>query len=215
MYIASSVSSAGQLLLEVGGCVHVVRGELEALCLHLRDHQRLGVLTAGVAGVDGPLDAGPLTTLGPDAVAALRPPVVGEQLGCGVRVEEVLVQALIAPLADRGHPHHADVLLGVGVDRLVDGVDDLLRVDRLHERLAQDRVGERTRLLLDPEVLVLGAKTERELDVRVVQTLVDAGGRLREDRVDLTGQQRVDLGVAVLSGTKTTLSTSGVWVLSQ
>ena len=167
---AEVVVQRGEPLLEQRVGVRVVGDDLEAgLVASQRQHQGLGVLTALVAGVDRPPDRGDGAVLGPVAVGALGPAVLGEQrLGAG-RVVEVRELGVVAPRADRRDPQAAVQQLGAGEDRIVDGLQDQLTVDRLREGLAEDRIGERPGRLLEPQGLVVGPVARRVLDVRVVQ----------------------------------------------
>ena len=86
-------------------------------------------------------------------------------------------------------------------DRRVDLLEDGVAVDRHGERLAEDRIGERTLVGLEVEALVVGAEHDAGLDAGLpLERGGQRVGELRVDEVHLTGQQRGDLGLLVLVG---------------
>ena len=185
-----------ETLLEVASRVAVVCAHLEAGRVEQRNQVGLGVLATGVARVDDPADvrSGTGRRIDPVAVGTLGPTVLRQQcFGTGrvVRIGELVAVAV------RARDDRATLQRRFATERHVNLLEERIAVDRLRERCTEDRVSERSALLLEVEALVVSAELFLQRDVRVGKRLFDTAVELRVHEVDFAGLQRCGLGVAV------------------
>ena len=120
-------------LEHAGQGLAVVSDDVESGLGHLRDQELLGALTAGVAGVDHPVDLGNFTfSVGPEAVGVLGPACALEDRHGALGVVGVGEDRVVAvrPRSDRAAGQRREPLS----ERLVDLGEHGIDVDRLRER---------------------------------------------------------------------------------